>query len=177
MHIYIAFLRGINVGGQKKILMSDLRHLFEALGYSRVRTYIQSGNVIFSANSDISHATCIRDRIKEKYGWDVTVLIKTPVEIKGILAKCPFSEEKKVDSYFTLLTEAPEKALIADLAKIKVKDEEFLITKDCVYFYSSVGYGRTRFNNNFYEKKLKVKATARNYRTLSKLVELAQRSF
>lgn len=174
MNTYIAFLRGINVGGQKKIHMSDLKLLFQSIGFSDVRTYIQSGNVLFCAVGNKDLPKRIRKGIMDKYGWDVFVFVRTPKEIATILAICPFSEEKKVHSYFILLSEAPDKSLVAELSKVQTPDEEFFITPDCVYFYSGIGYGRSRFNNNFFERKLKVRGTARNYRTLSKLVELAE---
>ena len=174
MRTYIAFLRGINVGGHKKILMSDLKELFKALGFTHVITYIQSGNVIFSASTDVGLSKRIGEGIKEKYGWDVSVFVRTPAEIANILEKCPFSDEKKHKSYFILLSEAPDKTLIAELSEFKSNDETFLIAPGCVYFYSGTGYGNTKFNNNFFERKLKVLGTARNYRTLTKLIELVR---
>lgn len=174
MNTYIAFLRGINVGGQKKILMSDLILLFRSFGFSDVRTYIQSGNVLFCADSNKDLPNRIRKGIMDEYGWDVSVFVRTPNEIATILATCPFSEEKRVNSYFILLSAAPDKSLVAELSKVQIPDEEFFITPDCVYFYSEIGYGRSRFNNNFFERKLMVQGTARNYRTLNKLVELAK---
>jgi uncharacterized protein (DUF1697 family) len=177
MHTYVAFLRGINVGGQKKILMSDLRSLFEALGFSGVRTYIQSGNVIFSTDKDVDLAGLIYAAIQEKYDWEVPVFVKTPSELKEILTKCPFAEEKKAKSYFTLLSEAPDPGMIEELQQVSSPNEEFVITPNCIYFYSSIGYGRTKYNTNFIERKLKVKTTARNYRTMLKLSELVQSSF
>jgi len=177
MRTYVAFLRGINVGGQKKILMSDLRLLFEAIGCSGVRTYIQSGNVIFSTDKDDDLAELIYAAIKEKYDWEVPVFVRTRSELKEILTKCPFAKEKKVKSYFMLLSGAPDPDMIEELQQIRNPNEEFVITSNCIYFYSSTGYGRTKYNTTFFERKLKVKTTARNYRTMLKLSELVQSSF
>jgi uncharacterized protein (DUF1697 family) len=169
----IALLRGINVGGHKKILMADLKSLFEALGFKEVVTYIQSGNVVFSSSEEDDLATKISEGIKTKYGWNVPVLIKTASEIESILSNCPFSDEKKEKSYFTLFNEVPSDKNIKDVAQLSYPNEEFVITPMCFYFFCAKGYGRIKMNMNLIEKKLKVKATSRNYRTLVKLLELA----
>ena len=173
MKTFIALLRGINVGGHKKILMADLRALLESKGLINVQTYIQSGNVVF--NSFVKASECeelISKAIQKKYGWEVPVLVRTPNEIKNIMNNCPFSEEKKQKSYFTLLSEAPDQDLIEETQSMSYPNEEFIITYSCIYFYSE-NYGKTKFNNNFFERKLKVRTTARNYRTMMKLVSLS----
>jgi uncharacterized protein (DUF1697 family) len=174
MEKQIALLRGINVGGHKKILMADLKSLFEALGFKDVVTYIQSGNVVFSSSNEDDVSVKISEGIREKYGWDVPVLIKTASEIESILSNCPFSEEKKMKSYFILFNKTPFDKNIEDVARLSYPDEELEITPMCLYFFCAMGYGRIKMNMNLIEKKLKVKATSRNYRTLVKLLELAR---
>lgn len=173
MKTYIALLRGINVSGQKKILMSDLKVLFEKLGYQRVQTYIQSGNVVFSAEAQKNIAENISDSIKRQYGWEAPVLAKKVSEIEKILTSCPFSEVKKQKAYFTLLHQPSTHELISKVNKENYPDEEFVITSNCVYFFSEMGYGRAKCNNNFFERKLNVTATTRNYKTMIKLISLA----
>ncbi|QNJ97151.1 hypothetical protein ALE3EI_0573 [Constantimarinum furrinae] len=173
MKTYIALLRGINVGGHKKILMKDLRALFERIGYSEVASYIQSGNMVFSSESDTEHDKRISEAIEEAYGWDVPVLVKTSDEIKAILDECPFPKEKKESAYFMLLFKQPVKEDIERLKTFQFQDEEFVLSPKCIYFYSAVDPGKSKLNNNFFEKKLKVTATTRNFRTLQKLVELS----
>ncbi|MCZ6594198.1 MAG: DUF1697 domain-containing protein [Bacteroidetes bacterium] len=175
MEKYIALLRGINVGGHKKILMTDLRSLFISLGFKEVVTYIQSGNVVFSTSEKDDLAIKISEGIKSKYGWDVPVLIKTASEMESVLSNCPFSEEKKEKSYFTLFNETPSEKNIEEVAQLSYPNEEFVITPMCLYFFCATGYGRTKMNVNFVERKLKVTATTRNFRTLVKLLELATR--
>jgi uncharacterized protein (DUF1697 family) len=169
----IALLRGINVGGHKKILMTDLKSLFESLGFKEVVTYIQSGNVVFSSSHEDDVSVRISEGIRKKYGWDVPVLIKTASEIESILSNCPFSEEKKMKSYFTLFSEVPSDNSIEDVSQLSYPNEEFVITPMCLYFFCAMGYGRIKMNMNLIEKKLNVKATSRNYRTMVKLLELA----
>ncbi len=175
MNTYIALLRGINVGGHKKILMADLRTLFEKMGFENVRTYIQSGNVVFQTKED--NLDVIEDRLKhqifKQYNFEVPILITTRKELKSIIKNCPFSQEKMEKSHFTLLFTPPLKELIHETNKVNYPNEEFSITKKCIYFYCSMGYTRVKCNGNFFEKKLKEVSTSRNYRTLMKLMELS----
>lgn len=174
MKSYIALLRGINVGGHKKIFMADLKILFEKLGFKNVQTYIQSGNVIFQTDDadKTKMEGKIKDQILDDFVYDVTVLVKTPSEIRSILNDCPFDKNKKENSYFTLLHTSPTAESIELTNKISHPNEEFFITKTCVYFYSSIGYGNVKFNNNLIEKKLGVSSTSRNFRTLNKLLQM-----
>lgn len=175
MKTYIALLRGINVGGKHKVLMAELRDLLSEMGLKNVKTYIQSGNIIFNAEDEETFKLegKIRSAIRLHFGFDVPVLVKTHQELQQIFNACPFSEEKKQKSYFSLLYAIPNETLMEDISKIDYQNEVVAITQNCVYLYSAVGYGKTKFNNNFFERKLKVTATARNYKTMLKLLELA----
>lgn len=171
MKTYIALLRGINVGGHKKILMRELRELLSKVGLEDVQTYIQSGNVILQSPEENMEKLelKIHDAIKKHFGFEVPVLVKTPGELQQTFDDCPFPEEKKVNSYFTMLYTVPDKELVEGVSQISYPNEEFVITESCIYFYCSVGYGNAKFNNNFFERKLKTTATARNYKTMVKL--------
>ena len=177
MRTYIALLRGINVGGKNKILMAELRDLLLNMGLKDVQTYIQSGNIIF--NSEEGNASelefQITEAIKERFQLDVPVLVKTRNALSTIFDACPFSEEKKQKSYFSLLYTAPEVDFVNEVSSTNFKNEDIEILPNCVYFYSSIGYGKTKYNNNFFERKLKVTATARNYKTIVKLLELSKK--
>ena len=173
MNTFIALLRGINVGGHKKIMMADLKMLFESLGFEKVTTYIQSGNVVFRSKEEANLAGIIAKAIETKYGFIVPVLVKKASEMSEIVSKCPFFDEKREKSYFILLEENPSVESIELTAAFSNPDEEFHIAKDCVYIYYTVGAGKAKMGNNFFEKKLKVIATARNYRTMTKLLTLA----
>lgn len=174
MQTRIALLRGINVGGHKKIKMAALKLLFEELGFVDVVTLIQSGNVIFSTNIEKGLEKIISEVILTRFGFEVPVLIKTISEIETILISCPFSEDKKATSYFTLLNETPLENLVIEMNTLTYPNEEFVITQNCVYFFSEKNYSDVKCNNNFFDKKLKVTGTTRNYRTLVKLLELAK---
>ncbi|WP_298530736.1 DUF1697 domain-containing protein [uncultured Algibacter sp.] len=174
MKTYIALLRGINVSGQKKIPMEELRVLLSKTGLNNVKTYIQSGNVIFQSKEGAieSLELKIHNEIKNHFGFEVPVIVKTPEKLKQNFDDCPFSEEKKEKSYFMMLFDVPEKAIVDEVFKISYPNEEFHITDNCVYFYCATGYGKAKMSNNFFERKLKVTATARNYKTMVKLLSL-----
>lgn len=173
MKTYIALLRGINVGGHKKILMADLKLLLESIGLQNVQTYIQSGNVIFNSKEEHNLASKIAEAIETKYGFIVTVLVKKSLELSKILTKCPFFDEKREKSYFIILEESPIQENIELTAAFSNLNEEFHIAQNCVYIYYAVGAGKAKMGNNFFERKLKVTATSRNYRTMVKLIDMA----
>jgi uncharacterized protein (DUF1697 family) len=176
MFRYVALLRGINVGGHKKLPMAELRSLMELLGFTEVSTYIQSGNVTFRSSSEASAEELqdtIQKAILKKYDWEVPVLLKTSSEIQQILDACPFPKETKEKSYFMLLFKPPSAEDIETTRTYQFPGEEYIITPQCVYFYCAAGYGRAKMNGNFFEQKLGVGVTARNYRTIMKLLEMA----
>lgn len=175
MQTYIAFLRGINVGGHKKVPMQALRALLSK-SFINVKTYIQTGNVIFKASEQDNAALEIQIKalLLETFEFEIPVVVKTVNEIESVLLQCPFSKAEKEQSYFTLLHATPLKKNIDEVNALSYPNEEFKIIHHCIYFYSSMGYGKVKLNNNFFEKKLKVSATTRNYRTLIKVLDLAK---
>ncbi|MBL4736014.1 MAG: DUF1697 domain-containing protein [Flavobacteriales bacterium] len=179
METYIAMLRGINVSGQKKILMADLRGYMEELGLQKVETYIQSGNIIFcsSIESRDELASQIKTKILEQYGFEVPTLVKRVGDLEFVLANCPFAKDPGKDVsrwYVTFLGGEPDEDRIVKLKEYNYSPEEYVLEGVNIYFYSPNGYGDAKMNNNFFEAKLKVSATTRNWRTVNKLVEMAK---
>jgi uncharacterized protein (DUF1697 family) len=176
MKTYIALLKGINVGGHKKVPMADLRELLTKSGFENVQTYIQSGNVILqSSKSDISVIeNNIQESIMDHFGFEISVLVKTRSDLKRIFNDSPFSEEKKKASYFILLRNTPEDDLVKVASEKVYEGEEYKILKDCIYFFCEKGFGQAKFNANFFERKLKTFVTARNYNTMVKLLSLSE---
>ena len=176
MKTYIALLRVINVGGNKKVPMAELRELLTESGFDDVRTYIQTGNVIFQSKEFdakiVEHK--IKKSILDHFGFNVSVLVRTREQLQKIFDFCPFPEEKKVESYFAILSEPPKESLVYEAYEKTYDNEEYKILNDCIYFYCATGYGKAKFNLNHFEKKLKVSATARNYKTMVKLLSLLQ---
>jgi uncharacterized protein (DUF1697 family) len=181
MKTYIALLRGINVSGQKKIKMADLRKILENQGFNKVQTYIQSGNVIFK--SEVSNASDLEKKIKkgieDAFNFDVPVLVKTLTELSQILDESPYKNPKDIESnqvYYSILKDKPEIGFKDHLDAKDYPNEEFLITENCAYLNCFKGAGKAKLNNTIIERKLKVTATTRNHRTMLKLLEMASSS-
>ena len=176
MHTYISILRGINVSGQKKIKMADLQKLFESLGFENVATYIQSGNVVFNSKESAENIVQrVEEKILDQYGWEVPVIVRDKDELKKILESNPFIKEGNDDDklYVTFLGQKPTTESLKKLDEVDYSPEEFVLVGIDIYFYAPNGYGHAKMNNNFFENKLKITATTRNWKTVNKLVEIA----
>jgi uncharacterized protein (DUF1697 family) len=178
MPTYIAILRGINVAGKAKIKMSELKLLFEDVRCEKVKTYIQSGNVIFDHSEASTHVleTTLSERIVTTFGHQVPVIILTPEKLQRVVSNNPFRTNPAIDDaylYVTFLSRKPAPFDADVLLSNKKEWEEIAWTDEAVYFYSPNGYGTTKLDNNFLEKKLKVAATTRNWRTTLELLRLA----
>ena len=177
MLTYIALLKGINVGGHKKVPMAELRELLNNEGFREVKTYIQSGNVVLQSSENSSFVQeRIQKAIQIKFGFDISVIVKTREELNRIFKASPFSAGIKEKSYFIMLNKIPQKELLNHVESISYEKEEIVILKDALYFYSSVGYGNAKFNMNTFERKLEVIGTARNYNTMVKLLAMSSES-
>ncbi len=176
MNIYISLLRGINVSGQKMIKMDELKKLYEFLGFQNVKTYIQSGNVIFESDEkDASKLQeIIEKKIEEIFGFDVRVFIRTPEELKRVIDQNPFPGENK--GWYVIFCSASCVGLpLEELQKAKADSEQFSISENGIYLLFPEGVGRTKLSNNFFEKKLKISGTMRNWNTVNKLLEIVNR--
>lgn len=178
---YISLLRGINVSGQKKVKMSELQSVYEQLGFDNVLTYIQSGNVIFTAkNKNIS--TLIHDiesAIKKYFNFRVPVVIRTHAELKKIINGCPFNvvsdENFWTKILVTFLSAKPDVESVSGLMKYVYAPEELVVKGREVYLYCPNGYGKSKLSNTFLEKKLAVGATSRNWKSVNALFQLAHK--
>ncbi|MBT8182253.1 MAG: DUF1697 domain-containing protein [Eudoraea sp.] len=176
---YIALLRGINVGGHKKIIMADLRILFQKLGFSDVASYIQSGNIIFHCHEpDISKLEQqIEQEIENTYGFKVPVIVLAASYLDKIIKDNPFKPFDEGDIskiFYVFLKDVPQKKLVELFNETEFQNERFSIHKDYIYLKCLAGMGKAKLNTNLFEQKLKVRATARNHKTSLKLLELAQ---
>ena len=174
---YIAFLRGINVGGHRKMKMAAVKESFEKLGVSNVITHLQSGNVVFQ--SEQIDMRVLEDRLEQQlekdFGFDVPVIIRQPDILRQLLKNNPFAQEENTKQlYFTLLKTLPDAAQINALEALQFKHEQFYIRDSHVYLNFTRGLGTAKLNNNFIEQKLQVQATTRNLRTLEKMIALSQ---
>lgn len=178
MKTYVALLRGINVGGHKKIKMAALKSMFENMDCQDVTAYIQSGNIVFrsSETSKKKLESVIEKGIELKFGFEVPVLVKSVAEIKEILDDSPYTNSEDLEAnhiYYTLLKTKPEKESVVILDQKKYPNELFLISDNCIYLNCLNGAGKAKLTNTIIEKKLGVVATTRNHKTMVKLIDLA----
>jgi uncharacterized protein (DUF1697 family) len=175
---YVAILRAINLGSHNRISMKDLQKLFDDLGHTDVTTYVQSGNVVFSASSaSAAKVTAgIEGAIKKELGLDVTVLVRKKGELAKVVKANPFLRERKDEAtlHVTFLATAPDAAHRRAVEGFDAGADEFHVTQREVYLWCPNGYGRSKLNNAFWEKKLAVPATTRNWKTTKALLDLAK---
>lgn len=170
----IALLRGINVSGQKKIKMAELKEILTSAGLQNVQTYIQSGNVIFeSEESSEGAARRIEGAIFKAYNFEVPTVVFEPSYLKNVIDQNPFlskvEETKKLYAIF-LFDDLTQEGLDR-LASAELGGDEYAIVDGVVYTCYHQGMGKTKMDINFIEKKLKVRATSRNWRTVNILSE------
>ena len=177
MTTYVAILRGINVSGHKVIKMESLRAAFEEMGFAHVKTYVQSGNVIFETNEPpASLAAKIERKILDEFGFDVPVLTKSSKEMIEIVKRNPFLKDGSIDQsklHVTFLSDDPPRNALELLTPLAAGAEQARIVGRAVYLYCPNGYGNTRLTNTVIEKKLSCRATTRNWATTNKLLEMA----
>ena len=171
MPTYIALLRGINVGGRGKVPMRDLVALFDGLGHTNVRTYIQSGNVVFTAKAAAPGRvrSALEHGIEAEFGFEVAVILRTPAELAEVRRRNPFGDE----AYVTFLDGIPDRKRLAAIDSAPYSPDEFVVHGREVFVRCPSGYGRTKINNAFFERKLAAKATTRNWKTVTTLHEWA----
>ncbi len=179
MKKYIALLRGINVSGQKKIKMAELRELLSGVkGMDDVATYIQSGNIVFTSKEEQGELQGkIILAIEEHYGYKVGVFVYSQSEWETIVSENPFLQDDAVDAtkcHLSCLDSVPEQQLVDTLKESEYLPDEFRVIGKRIYVHCPNGYGRTKLHNNFFEKKLKVSATTRNWRTTMKLLGMME---
>ena len=178
MKTTISLLRGINVSGQKKIKMADLRAMYEALGLANVASYVQSGNVVFDCveTDRAALAATIEAAIETTFGFAVTVFIRDADDLRRIIDGNPFLARAGVDPkrlYVTFLYRSPAEDRLSVIAPPSGSQDEFAIVADEVYLHCPGGYGTSKLSNTFFEKKLAVPATTRNWNSVNALYSMA----
>ncbi|MDX6611757.1 MAG: hypothetical protein QOD75_943 [Blastocatellia bacterium] len=177
---YVAFLRGINVGGKKLIKMEALRALFESMGFKNVRTFIQSGNVIFeSAKPNVAVMTKgIEKGLADTFGFEVKVTLRTLTELEEIIRLDPFSKIKAGENvviFVALLFAEPENApKLPWHSEIENLDVLAIKHRAAFILCRQKKNGLFSFPNNFLEKQFGVSATTRNWATMNKIVAAAK---
>ena len=182
MKTYIALLRGINVSGKNSLKMVDLKQLFMDLKFHNVLTYIQSGNVLFQSNkTDCRNIEIqITKAIAQQFNYSINVLVINKQTLEAIFQQNPFKQRPAIDIsklHVTLLNNQPDSKNITQLENLQLtNNDEYQILGKSIYLYCPNGYGKTKLTNNFFEKKIKTSATTRNWKTITKLLELSNQT-
>lgn len=178
--MYAALLRGINVGGSRKLPMADLRALLEELGHTRVRTYLQSGQAVFGAErgDEESLAAELARAIEKRFGFAVDVLVRDHDYLAAIADACPFPadslEPKQLHVTYFSAPVTPER--FAEIDQAAFRPEEFRLGDRALYLYAPDGLGRSKLAEVLSRPRVTkgLIATSRNWNTVRKLVELTE---
>jgi uncharacterized protein (DUF1697 family) len=179
MAAIISLLRAVNVTGYNKVKMDALRELYESLGLRGAQTYIQSGNVVFrtEAKDLVRLQKRIEDAIEKSYGFRTGVMLRTSAELKDIIRRNPFAKRSGIEPnklVVSFLTGEPAPESKQKIAQIKVGPEELVLDGRELYIYYGGGIGSSKLTPAVIERALKVPGTARNWNTVTKLLEMAE---
>ena len=177
--LYLALARGINVGGHKKVAMSDLRDLLTRLGFEDAQSVLQSGNLLFRTGKrprpQLEHL--LETETANRLGLEVDFFVRTPEEWKKIVARNPFREEAERDPghlVVMFLKDAPDKKSVEALQAAIIGSEVFSADGKHAFIVYPDGIGTSRLTHALIEKKLGTRGTGRNWNTVLKLAALAK---
>jgi uncharacterized protein (DUF1697 family) len=172
----VALLRGINVGGKNKLPMKDLVAMFVDAGCSDVQNFIQSGNIIFRAPVRLSVRlpSLITEAISNRFGFRVPVLLRTFDQLQEVIASNPYFHAEADEDllYVMFLAESPTSASIASLDPGRSPPDVYKVRGREIYLELHNGAAKTKLTNDYFDRKLATTSTARNWRTVNKLLEL-----
>jgi uncharacterized protein (DUF1697 family) len=175
---HLALLRGVNVGGKNKLPMKDLTEMFIEAGCKDVRTYIQSGNVIFNASARVSSriADQVTTQIADRFGYQTPVIVRTLAELRDVFSGNPFQKEGADEKalYVMFLAHVPTPADIEKLDPDRSPGDGFIVRGHAVYLHLPGDVAGTKLTNAYFDSRLATTSTARNWRTITKLVELME---
>jgi uncharacterized protein (DUF1697 family) len=176
---YVALLRSVNVAGHGRIAMDELRASFDALGYTDVATYIQTGNVLFTtgSKSQAGISSAIEQRLDEDFGDSPAVLLRSVADFRRVGSSSPYAKAGADPGrhHVTFLATPPSKAALDALLLPPSGRDELVVDGKEVYVHTPDGYANTRYTGTFLERRLGVVSTTRNWNTVTKLGELAAR--
>jgi len=168
---YAALLRAVNLGARNRVAMADLRALAEELGGKDVRSYVQSGNVVFRhAVGAAKLEEALEQAIAREFGLQITVVGRSAAQLARVVQANPFDP---AGVYVSFLASAPRRAAVHELVEADHGPDTIAVKGKEVYLCLPGGYGQSRLNNAFLERKLGVRATLRNWRTVTAVAELA----
>jgi uncharacterized protein (DUF1697 family) len=176
MITHIALLRAVNVGGNM-LNMERLREIFAELGFADVKTYLQSGNVLFGARGTPAQlAATIETRVSEETRLPVSVIVRTPAQLQRVIAANPFAKEADATPrmvHVTFLADAAPKAAAAAIGRLRAGADRWQVAGSEIYLCCPEGYARTKLNNTALERAIGLRATTRNWNTVKALYAMA----
>jgi uncharacterized protein (DUF1697 family) len=174
---YIGLMRGINVGGKNKLAMNDLITFFVAAGCVDVRTYIQSGNVIFRSSPTIARdlPATITTAIAERFGYTVPLVLRTIGELDAVLRNNPFqiAGAPEDELHVLFLADLPRRDRVSTLDQGRSPPDSFSVRGRDIYLWLPGGVANSKLSNAYFDSRLATTSTGRNWRTVTKLLELA----
>jgi uncharacterized protein (DUF1697 family) len=178
MKTYILLLRGINVSGKNILKMEDLRKMMIQLGLSQVKTYIQSGNVVFQCDIiDLQNLEqIIQNQIEKDFQIQVKLQVLTPQQLEEAIKNNPFLKDENLDlkhHYFVFLEQEPDLKKLTDFLNLDWNGERISYSSKVIFIHYFKGAGQSNLTTNLIEQKLKVGSTMRNLNTTRKILEMA----
>jgi uncharacterized protein (DUF1697 family) len=171
--VHLALMRGINVGGKNMLPMRDLAGMFEDAGCANVRTFIQSGNVIFTATASVSKglAGVAASKIEERFGYNVPVVLRTAQQLRDVVSNNPFPGAEEI-LHVMFLADRPSPAKIAALDPNRSAPDSFIVRGQEVYLQLPNRVAASKLTNAWFDSQLGTVSTLRNWRTVTKLLEM-----
>lgn len=167
----VALLRGVNVGGKHRLPMADLAAIFSSAGAIDVRTFIQSGNVLFEARDPREVILLVEEEILARFGFAAPCVVRSGLDLRAFLEAAPFSGDQLFGGF---LAEAPEPDRLALLDPLRGAPDEFAVVGSNVYLKIVTGAATTKLTTAYFDAKLNTTMTVRNWNTIRALAELAQ---
>lgn len=167
----MALLRGVNVGGKNKVSMADLRELATELGHGDVRTYIQSGNVVFTAAKKVKESD-LEAAVAKRFGVTSAVMLRTQAELAKVVERNPFASAEPSSLHVGFMAAPPPRERVAGLDAARFAPEEVGVRGRDVYLHLPNGLGRSKLPG-YVDRQLAVPITVRNWNTVNKLLDLA----
>ena len=180
MPVVICMLRGVNVGAHNRVKMNDLKKLCTSLKLRDPQTYVQSGNIVFTTDErDLDKLRQnLEAAIHKKFGFQSDVILRSAKDLREVIAGNPFAKRKDIHPgklLVTFFSADPGEAARKQARAIKTDPEEFFIEGREAYIYFPNGAGRSKLNWSFIPKTLKVQGTARNWNSVTKMLEIAEK--
>jgi len=169
------------MAGHNKMKMTGLSSLFKEAGFHDAETYIQSGNVVFTdteSGSETGLKEKIEKAIRKKFAYDIPVINRTLEELKAILSRNPFANEENFDPEklaVIFLNEKPSELQLGKVRGVSYPPDKFMISGKEIFIYCPNGFGRSKIYTGFFEGKMKVTGTGRNWKTINALIQIAEK--